>query len=103
MSHESQNLAVHRLRRLALLLAGSTVVVLVTCFFLWRGWVTAPVPSHRPDEPRLQAEPRRDLDLFRRRQRNADQWGWVDREHGIARIPVERAMRLMAKEGGRKQ
>jgi hypothetical protein len=102
MSHEPQGLATRWLARLAALLAGSTVIVLAACFFLWRGWVVAPVPAHRPAEPTLQAEPRSDLERFRRRQRNADQWGWVDREHGIARIPVERAMQLMAREGSRK-
>lgn len=101
MNHEPQGLATRRLARLAALLAGSTVAVMVACFFLWRGWVTAPVPSPRPGEPKLQTEPRRDLEMFRRRERNANEWGWVDREHGIARIPIERAMRLMADEGKR--
>ncbi|HEY4294230.1 hypothetical protein [Luteibacter sp.] len=102
MTHEPQGLATRRLASLAALLAGSTMVVLVACFFLWRGWVTAPVPSPRAGEPKLQPEPRRDMEMFRRRQRNANEWGWVDRERGVARIPVERAMRLMAKEGDRK-
>jgi len=101
MSHEAQDLASGRLARIAAILAGSTALVLVVCFFLWRTWVTAPVPAHRPGAPSLQAQPRRDLERFRREQRNADQWGWVDREHGIARIPVERAMQLMAKDGRR--
>ncbi|WP_448102140.1 hypothetical protein [Luteibacter jiangsuensis] len=102
MSHEAQDVASGRLARIAAILAGSTAVVLVVCFFLWRMWVTTPVPARRPAGPNLQAQPRRDLELFRRGQRNADQWGWVDREHGIARIPVERAMQLMAKDGSRK-
>lgn len=103
MSHEAQNLASGRLARLAAILAGSTVAVLVICFVLWRAWISVSAPAPRPDEPRLQAEPRRDLEQFRRRQRNEDRWGWVDREHGIARIPVERAMQLMAKEGRRER
>jgi len=102
MSHEPQELASRRLARLAGILAGSTVFVLVACFFLWRSWVTAPLPAPRPGEPKLQPEPRRDLEMFRRRQRHADEWGWVDREHGIARIPVERAMQLMARQQERK-
>lgn len=101
MSHEPQHLASGRLARLAAILAGSAATVLVICFFLWRAWATVPEPAPRPVEPRLQAEPGRDLERFRRGQRNADQWAWVDREHGIARIPVERAMQLMAKDGKR--
>jgi len=97
MSHEPQQLASGRLARLAGILAGSAVLVLVACFVLWRAWVTAPPPASRPGEPELQAQPRRDLETFRRHQRNANEWGWVDREHGIARIPVERAMQLMTK------
>ncbi|MGE7138288.1 hypothetical protein ACQKIE_11720 [Luteibacter sp. NPDC031894] len=98
MSHEAQGLGSRGLVRLAAILVGSAAFVLVACYFLWRSWVTVPRPAPRPEQPALQSEPRRDLDMFRRRQRNADQWGWVDREHGIARIPVERAMQLMAKE-----
>lgn len=102
MRHEPQALASGRLARLAAILAGSTAAVLVLCFVLWRAWVTPPEPAHRPGEPNLQAEPRRDLEMFRRRQRNTDEWGWVDRQHGIARIPVARAMQLMAEDGKRK-
>lgn len=29
-----------------------------------------------------------------------DSYGWVDRDAGIARIPIERAMDLVAKDGG---
>lgn len=29
-----------------------------------------------------------------------DRWGWVDRDAGIARIPIERAMDMMAADGG---
>ena len=45
MSHEPQDLASGRLARLAAILAGSTVAVLVLCFVLWRAWVTAPEPA----------------------------------------------------------
>jgi len=31
--------------------------------------------------------------------RRLEEWGWVDRDAGSVRIPVERAMRLMAERG----
>ena len=46
----------------------------------------------------LQPDPAHDIAAFRAQKR---QWlgtyGWVDREHGIARIPIERAMALLAR------
>jgi hypothetical protein len=41
------------------------------------------------------------LDLRERQRRELDAWGWVDREAGIARIPIERAMDIVAREGSR--
>jgi hypothetical protein len=37
----------------------------------------------------------------RSEQRTAlDRWGWIDRDAGVARIPVERAMDLVAADAG---
>jgi hypothetical protein len=53
-----------------------------------------------PPEPRLQIDPRRDLDRLR-----ADEdkllttYGWTDRDHAVARIPIDRAMDLTAERG----
>jgi hypothetical protein len=50
-----------------------------------------------PPEPRLQTAPLRDLAALRAAENGVlDTYGWVDREAGIARIPVERAMALLA-------
>jgi hypothetical protein len=52
-----------------------------------------------PPAPRLQENPRRDLARLR-----ADEdtllgtYGWIDREVGKVRIPVERAMALLAED-----
>jgi hypothetical protein len=46
---------------------------------------------------RLQVDPARDIAAFRaEKQQLLDSYGWVDREHGIARIPIERAMAMLA-------
>jgi hypothetical protein len=57
-------------------------------------------PQKEPPEPRLEAHPRIDLkDYLAAEDRLVNSYGWVDPEKGIVRIPVSRAMDLMAKEG----
>lgn len=54
----------------------------------------------QPPEPRLQALPRQDLDEVMAEQRRLlTTYGWVDREAGIARIPIERSMEIIATQG----
>jgi hypothetical protein len=49
--------------------------------------------------PRLQADPAAELLRYRREQAALLQgYGWVDREHAIARMPIERAMQRVAAE-----
>ena len=62
-----------------------------------------PAPSAAPMtigtvEQGLLLGPARGLDLRRDQRASLDRWGWVDRDAGIARIPVERAMELVAAE-----
>ena len=55
-----------------------------------------------PDTARLQASP--DEDLARMRaisEQGLDRYEWVDREAGIVRIPIERAMELYVQRHGR--
>jgi hypothetical protein len=48
-----------------------------------------------PPEPRLQTNPRQDLrDLRSQEETILHNYGWVDRNAGIVRIPIDRAMRL---------
>lgn len=48
----------------------------------------------------LQAAPERDIAAFRaEKQRLLDQYAWVDRDRGIARIPIAEAMELLARSG----
>jgi hypothetical protein len=50
--------------------------------------------------PRLQENPATELARMRaEEQRRVDSYGWVDRKAGIAHIPVERAMDILAKTG----
>jgi hypothetical protein len=50
--------------------------------------------------PRLQWSPARDLQTFRATEdKDLHARGWVDRRAGIARIPIEDAMALLAERG----
>jgi len=49
-----------------------------------------------PPGPRLQVNPVLDLEHYREEQREQlENYGWVDKEGGVVRIPIERAMDLM--------
>jgi hypothetical protein len=53
-----------------------------------------------PPEPRLQTDPKQDLaDLRRREDALLGSYGWVDKNAGIVRIPIEEAMRLTVERG----
>jgi len=53
-----------------------------------------------PPTPRLQADPRRDLQRFREGQRELlSSYGWVDKNAGIVHIPIDRAMDLLVQRG----
>jgi hypothetical protein len=55
-----------------------------------------------PPEPRLQADPRADLEALRtREERLLGTYGWVDRKAGVVRIPIDRAMDLVIERYGR--
>jgi hypothetical protein len=53
-----------------------------------------------PPEPRLQAAPEADAAEMRAAEEEfLNSYGWVDEEAGIARIPIEEAMALIAERG----
>jgi hypothetical protein len=57
-------------------------------------------PRSQPATPRLQVDPVRDLAVYRAaEQQQLRSYGWVDRAHGIVRIPIEQAMREVAGAG----
>lgn len=94
------------------------VLMVVTAGLMWvldgmlvsreAGRSAAPSPlagtygSTEPPAPRLQSDPRKDLATLRARdQALLDGWGWVDRSAGVVRVPVSRAMELLAEESAR--
>jgi hypothetical protein len=53
-----------------------------------------------PPEPRLQVLPVQDLQRIRAAEENVlHSYGWVNQQSGIVRIPIERAMQLIAERG----
>ena len=53
-----------------------------------------------PPEPRLQTNPREDLlDLRAAEDQALTTYGWVDRNAGVVRIPIDEAMKLTVQRG----
>ncbi len=53
-----------------------------------------------PPEPRLQTNPRQDLsDLRSQEDQILTSYGWVDRNAGVVRIPIDQAMKLTLERG----
>ena len=108
-AHEASDLHVPIILRVAVVLGVMIVVSIlaVTMFFRHmeqtypkRTSEAAPqvTAADLPPAPRLQTDPLRDLKAVRQiEDSHLDQYGWIDRQHGIAQIPVERAMVLWVK------
>jgi len=61
--------------------------------------VRAQAPTE-PPEPRLQANPQADMRTMREREETIlNHYGWVDPNRGVVRIPIERALDLVAARG----
>jgi hypothetical protein len=57
-------------------------------------------PGRLPPAPRLQTQPFADIERQRAEERRLlDSYGWVDEKAGIARIPIERAKKLLLERG----
>ena len=98
--HEPDTFDTGALLRTVALGAGLLILVLAAIWLGWRRWPERQPPppaTSLPPAPRLQYDPPPELAALRREQQARLQgYGWVDRAHGIARIPIERAMALEA-------
>lgn len=53
-----------------------------------------------PPEPRLQVHPKLDLEKYLDAEnRTLTTYGWVDKQNGVVRIPIDRAMDLLLERG----
>lgn len=56
--------------------------------------------AEQPPEPRLQVDPTTEIDTLRTAvDARLSSYGWVDRQSGIVRLPLDRAMALTAERG----
>lgn len=50
--------------------------------------------------PRLQVEPKTDLEILREQEaKSLGSWGWVDKQAGIAQVPIEKAKQMLLAKG----
>jgi hypothetical protein len=57
-------------------------------------------PTIAPPPPQLQINPRQDLHAYLSKQHELlHSYGWIDRSHGIARVPIEVAIEQLAEHG----
>jgi hypothetical protein len=62
--------------------------------------LTAVTTPTQPPEPRLQTTPVADLKEYRAKQEEMlTTYGWVDRKAGLVRIPIDRAIEVVAQRG----
>ena len=68
----------------------------------WASPLAGVYGPQEPPSPRLQVHPLDDLRQLRTREdAQLGTYGWVDRPHGIVRLPVDRAMALLAERSRR--
>jgi len=62
--------------------------------------LAAGVPRKEPPTPNLQTQPFRDVyELRAAENKKLIEYGWVDKDGGVTRIPIDRAMEVMLQRG----
>jgi hypothetical protein len=97
--HESARVNARLLHRTAVGLGMALVLIAALMYPLLRFWLAPQLTAGLqapPPAPRLQADPATDLAAERAQQRQRlESYRWVDRDAGIAQIPIGRAMALL--------
>ncbi len=109
--HESRDVNARSLTRVGIAFALLIVASLFLVWFVFDFFLATPTPTparrepawdarRLPPEPRLQPTPVEDLkQMLAAEQSILNSYAWVDRNQGIARIPVSVAMDLVAQNG----
>jgi hypothetical protein len=108
-AHEQSDADVASLFRIAIVLFLSTAAIFLVIWILMRVLVTrdlANQPTPAPQtagafpEPRLEVQPSGQLEKLRAdEEQQLNSYGWIDRNAGIARIPIDRAIQLILARG----
>ena len=113
VSHETSDVNIRAILAFGAALIAIAVAVHVLIYGLYgyfdsREGVQAPLEyplaasqgHHEPPEPRLQTDPRQDLaDMQAKEDEQLQSYGWVDKNAGVVRIPIEDAIRLTLQRG----
>lgn len=98
--HEPNHVDASTLHKLGGLFTVLLILVLSVMYVLWQQvhpWTLNMRPPVIPAPPRLQvAAPLDRAAQYGQQARQLHSYGWVDAEHRVAHIPIERAMGLMA-------
>ena len=109
--YEKSDLSVKAIMTFGIVLTAVLIAALVSMAWLFnffdfsqarRDVPPSPLAGARsgPQEPRLQVNPVQDLKTFREsEERLLINYGWVNKEAGVARIPIQRAMELVVEWG----
>ncbi|MER3473335.1 MAG: hypothetical protein C4335_04740 [Armatimonadota bacterium] len=98
--------------RFAMLFVSALIaaIVVIMVFLVWFYRLVTPAPPQQassastvrqlPPPPVLQANPAVDMQKFRQvEEQKVSSYGWVDKQAGIAKVPVQRAMEIVAERG----
>ena len=113
VGHETRDV---KIRPVVLALLGGVAVALVFIGLMWllldfsserqalqsppANPLAATFARKEPPEPRLQTHPLRDLAGLRQHENELlHNYGWADKNAGVARIPIDRAKELIVKRG----
>jgi hypothetical protein len=100
--HEPHRIDAPALHKLGGLFLLSFVLILCVMYVLWRHvqpWTLSMPAQPLPPAPRLQTHAPLDrAALYRLQTRQLNTYGWLDAEHHLAHIPIERAMALLAQQ-----
>jgi hypothetical protein len=111
--HETSDVNIRGVLAFGAALLVATVIIYVAVWVLFRYFdareARRVVPQYPlavsqeprlPPEPRLQTNPRQDLqDLRAREDDTLNTYGWVDKNAGVVRIKIEDAMKLVVQRG----
>ena len=108
LGHETTDINVWAVGKFGFALAGITVVSLLLLFGLMRYFqsqeehdvVKTVEPAKMFPTPQLQTTPIPDLKTFHaEEEKTLNTYGWVDQKKGVVRIPIDRAIDVLAQRG----